>query len=191
MTDVAEFLRELQWHQLVHDGDYHPDIASMPPATRMKHFALHMAKYAAYLLDADERGDATLAQRAMVDSFAIILAIANTVGQDLSRDLAGRNFDDRGIVEGVAMPAWRSFVKETGALAKACESLDHIEDLPFKVLMKQSNAALAAVVLHWAGQVDLDIVQAYKVRLRDVEKRSPFDEFIQRRQSARNDNVLG
>ena len=57
--------------------------------------------------------------------------------------------------------------------------------------MKQSNAALAAVVLHWAGQVDLDIVQAYKVRLRDVEKRSPFDEFIQRRQSARNDNVLG
>lgn len=191
MTDVTGILRDLQWHQLVHDDAYHRDIASMPPATRMKHFALHMAKYAAYLLDADDRGDTSLAQRALIDAFTIILAIGNTLGQDLSRDLAGRNVDAIGNSEGGPVPVWRVFVKETGALAKACESLDHIEDLPFKALMKQANTALAAVVLHGVSQHDIDIVPAYKKRLRDVEKRSPFDNFIQQRRPVRNDNVLG
>lgn len=163
----------------------------MPPATRMKHFALHMAKYAAYLLDADDRGDKMLADRALIDAFAIILAIGNTLGQDLSRDLAGRNVDTSGDDKRSPAPVWRAFVKETGALAKACESLDHIEDLPFKALMKQANTALAAVVLHGISQHGIDIVPAYKTRLRDVEKRSPFDEFIQQRRPVRNDNVLG
>lgn len=191
MTDVTDILRDLQWHQLVHDDAYHRDIASMPPATRMKHFALHMAKYAAYLLDADERGDSALAERTLIDAFAIILAIGNTMGQDLSRDLAGRNAGVSGDIEGAAAPVWRAFVKETGALAKACESLDHIEDLPFKVLIKQANTALAAVVLHGASQHGIDIVSAYKTRLREIEKRSPFDDFIQQRRPVRNDNVLG
>ncbi|WP_129792142.1 hypothetical protein [Sphingosinicella sp. CPCC 101087] len=191
MTDVTGMLRDLQWHQLVHDDAYHRDIASMPPATRMKHFALHLAKYAAYLLDADDRGDSALAQRALIDAFAIILAIGNTLGQDLSRDLAGRNVDASGDSEAGGASGWRAFVKETGALAKACESLDHIEDLPFKALMKQANTALAAVVLHGVSQRGIDIVPAYKARLRDVEKRSPFDDFIQRCRPVRNDNVLG
>ncbi|MBB4096819.1 hypothetical protein [Sphingomonas kyeonggiensis] len=191
MTDVTGILRDLQWHQLVHDDAYHRDIASMPPATRMKHFALHMAKYAAYLLDADDRNDSALAERALVDAFAIILAVGNTLGQDLSRDLAGRNVDIRGDNQEGSVPVWRAFIKETGALAKACESLDHIEDLPFKALMKQANTALAAVVLHGASVHGIDIVPAYKTRLRDVEKRSPFDDFIQQRQPVRNENVLG
>ncbi len=191
MTDVTGILRELQWHQLLHDDAYHRDIVSMPPATRMKHFALHMAKYAAYLLDADDRGDSALAQRALIDALAIILAIGNTLGQDLSRDLAGRNIDASGDSEEGAAPVWRAFVKETGALAKACESLDHIEDLPFKALMKQANTALVAVVLHGVSQHGIDIVPAYKTRLRDVEKRSPFDDFIQQRRPIRNENVLG
>jgi hypothetical protein len=175
----------------VHDDAYHRDIASMAPATRMKHFALHMAKYAAYLVDAEDRGDPALAQRALVDAFAIVLAIGNTLGQDLSRDVAGHNVDVSGDSKGGRTTVWRAFVKETGALAKACESLDHIEDLPFKVLMKQANTALAAVILHGISQQGIDIVPAYKTRLRDVEKRSPFDDFIQQRPPVRNDNVLG
>lgn len=191
MTNVTDTLRELQWHQLVHDEAYHRDIDSMPPATRMKHFALHMAKYAAYLLDADDRRDSALAERALIDAFAIVLAIGNTLGQDLSRELAGRNVDVREDSEGVAAPVWRAFVKETGSLAKACESLDHIEDLQFKALMKQANTALAAVVLHAVSQRGIDIVPAYKTRLREVEKRSPFDDFIQQRRAVRDNNVLG
>src|SRR3569833_327501 len=130
--EVTNMLRELQWHQSVHDDDYHRDIASMAPATRMKHFALLMAKYAAYLVDADERGDAALSTRALVDAFAIVLAIGNTLGQDLSRDVAGRNVSPRTDAGAEPVPVWRTFIKETGALAKACESLDHIEDLPFR-----------------------------------------------------------
>lgn len=187
MTHIINSLRELQWHQLLHDDAYHKDIASMAPATRMKHFALHMAKYAAYLVEADESDDTALAERALIDAFAIILAISNTLGQDLSRDVAARNAS----ADGDHAPIWRAFIKHTGSLAKACESLDHIEDLPFKVLMKQSNTALAATVLHGTMQYGLDIVPSYKARLREVEQRSLFDDFIQRLRSERSNDVLG
>jgi len=179
---ATDLLPDLQWHQLVHDEDYHKDIAAMSPAMRMKHFALHMAKYGAYLLDASERGDDALTGRALVDAFAIVLAIANTLGQDLAGDLSARNQED---LAGQSPDIWRSFVKETGVLAKACESLDHIEDIAFKVMMKQANAGLAVAILRGADQQAIRLVEAYKVRLREVETRSPFDAFIQQRRSGR------
>ena len=191
MMDMTNMLRELQWRQLIHDDDYHRDIVSMAPATRMKHFALHMAKYAAYLIDADERKDAELTTRALIDAFAIVLAIGNTLGQDLSRDVAGRNVAPRKDAGAPPAPIWRAFVREAGALAKACESLDHIEDLAFKPLMKQANTALAAIVLDGATELSLELAAAYKVRLREVEKRSLFDDFIQQRRQPRGYNVLG
>jgi hypothetical protein len=113
------------------------------------------------------------------------------LGQDLARDVAGRNLAPRSDADAEPYPVWRAFIKETGALAKACESLDHIEDLPFKALMKQANTALAAIVLDGAAQRNLELAVAYKERLRQVEKRSPFDDFIQQRRQARGDNVLG
>lgn len=182
MIVATNLLPDLQWHQLVHDEDYHKDIAAMSPAMRIKHFALHMAKYGAYLLDASERGDDMLTRRALVDAFAIVLAIANTLGQDLAGDLSARNQDDPA---GWPPEIWRLVVKETGVLAKACESLDHIEDIAFKVLMKQANTALAAAILRAADQHEIGLVEAYKVRLREVEIRSPFDAFIQQRRSGR------
>ena len=182
MTIATNLLPSLQWHQLVHDDDYHKDIAAMSPAMRMKHFALHMAKYCGYLLDASERGDDALTARALVDAFAIVLAIANTLGQDLASDLSARNQDD---LDGQSPDIWRPFVKQTGLLAKACESLDHIEDIAFKVMMKQANAGLAAAILRGADQHAIGLDHAYKVRLREVEIRSPFDAFIQQRRSGR------
>lgn len=180
MTFATGSLPELQWHQLVHDEDYHKDIAAMSPAMRMKHFALHMAKYSAYLLDASERGDDALTGRALVDAFAIVLAMANTLGQDLASDLSARN--QNGLADR-SLDIWRPFVKETGVLAKACESLDHIEDVAFKVIMKQANAGLAAAILLGADQNAICLIEAYKGRLREVEIRSPFDAFIQQRRS--------
>ncbi|USI73566.1 hypothetical protein [Sphingomonas morindae] len=182
MTVATDLLPALQWHQLIHDEDYHKDVAAMSPAMRMKHFALHLAKYSAYLLDASERGDDALTARALVDSFAIVLAIANTLGQNLACDLPARNQED---LAGQSPDVWRSFVKEAGILAKACESLDHIEDLAFKVMMKQANARLAVTILRGADQQSIGLIEAYKVRLREVEIRSPFDAFIQQRRSGR------
>lgn len=182
MTAATDLLPDLQWQQLIHDEDYHKDIAAMSPAMRMKHFALHMAKYSAYLLDANERGDDALTARALVDAFAIVLAIANTLGQNLAADLSARNQEE---LAGRSPDIWRPFVKGTGILAKACESLDHIEDIAFKVMMKQANAGLAAAILKGADQHAIGLVEVYKVRLREVEIRSPFDAFIQQRRSGR------
>ncbi|MCJ2183702.1 hypothetical protein MTR62_13525 [Novosphingobium sp. 1949] len=179
-----ENLRALQWHQHRHDMDYHADVAAMPPALRMKHFSLHMAKYAAYLAESEESGDKGKLDRALVDSLAIILAIANTLGQDLGRDLraqaggvSSKSADGLDVVPQGMM--WRFFVREVGALSKACEALDHLEDFPFKKTMKEANGELARIVLSSAAGVGLDIEGQYKTRLRDVEKRSMFDDFIQ------------
>lgn len=177
-------LRALQWHQHRHDVDYHADVAAMPPAVRMKHFSLHMAKYAAYFVECDETGDQSKLERALLDSLAIILAIANTLGQDLSKDVQGatgeRPPNSAGELDGLPQEMmWRFFVREVGALSKACEALDHLEDFPFKKAMKDANCKLARITLASAATLDLNIVDRYKSRLRDVEKRSMFDDFIQ------------
>ena len=49
---VSDHLLTLQWAQLKHDEAYHKDIVILPLAQRMKHMALHSAKYTAYFLTA-------------------------------------------------------------------------------------------------------------------------------------------
>jgi len=178
-----ENLRALQWHQHRHDVDYHADVAAMPPAVRMKHFSLHMAKYAAYLVESDETSDQAKLECALLDSLAIILAIANTLGQDLGQDVQVPTGSTphgaqalAGLTQGVT---WRFFVREVGALSKACEALDHLEDFPFKKAMKAANCELARIVFASAARIGLDIEDRYKIRLREVEKRSMFDSFVQ------------
>ena len=53
---VREQFLKLQWTQLKHDEAYHKDVVIMPLAERIKHMALHNAKYTAYLFDAADTG---------------------------------------------------------------------------------------------------------------------------------------
>jgi hypothetical protein len=186
---VRDQLLALQWTQLKHDEAYHKDVVVLPLAQRIKHMALHNAKYTAYLFEVAESGDDARLTRTLTDAFIISLAIANTLNQDLGRELGEaavaatslRTFGSAMTMElarSDADPLWlvRAFARHNGQLAKACESWDHLESVPFRDVMRTCNVAILKAVLVEASARGLDLAEAYKVRIREVETRSIFDD---------------
>lgn len=190
MTPREELLK-LQWAQLKHDEAYHKDVVIMPLAERIKHMALHNAKYTAYLFEAlDEKDDAKLI-KTLTDAFVIVLASANTLNQDIGHDL-GANASDSSSLQflGATFAGdlgrdnsdryWlvRCFARQTGRLAKVCESWDHLENILFRDEMKRCNLEILKAILAEASTRQLDLAESYKSRLRQVERRSIFDKLF-------------
>src|SRR6266542_1028077 len=86
MTVREQFLA-FQWAQLKHDESYHKDVVVLPLAQRIKHMALHNAKYTAYLFEAVETNDKARLTKTLTDAFIITLASANTLNQNLGVEL--------------------------------------------------------------------------------------------------------
>lgn len=188
---IREQLLELQWAQLKHDEAYHKDVVILPLAQRIKHMALHNAKYTGYFIDAVDAGDETRMTKTLVDAFIIVLASANTLNQDLGRELDDVSAETRSIVELGAQlrtslprqdtdPLWlvRAFARCNGQLAKVCESWDHLESILFRDQMKSCNFSLLKVVLAEATARGIDLANAYTTRIREVETRSIFDRYF-------------
>lgn len=189
---TSSTILDLQWTQLAHDERYHKDVVILPLGERIKHMALHMAKYVGYLAE-DERSEPQRVTRVLTDAFIITLATANALNQDLGRDLGGLAADGADLNRlgqtlatsvlhneaGEAGALLRPFARHAGALAKACESLDHMESIPFRDAMRASNLALFKLVVAAAAARGLDLAELYKARLRVVEERSIFDRHLQ------------
>jgi len=185
---VKDQILALQWAQLKHDESYHKDVVILPLAQRIKHMALHNAKYTAHLFAVADTGDEGLRTKTLTDAFIISLASANTLNQHLGRELGGAaiaatSLPALGIVLGIELarsetdPLWlvRVFAQLNGRLAKACEAWDHLESVPFRDVMCDCNISILKVVLAEASAHRLDLAEAYKVRIREVETRSIFD----------------
>jgi len=185
---IRDQLLALQWTQLKHDEAYHKDVVILPLAQRIKHMALHNAKYTAHFFEAAETGDESRLIKTLVDAFIIALASANTLNQDLGKefDAAADSFAETAASLAASLPRdpkdplWlvRQFARHNGQLAKICESWDHLEPVPFREGMKACNLALFKVVMAEAGARGLDIETAYKGRIRVVETRSIFDDLF-------------
>jgi len=185
---VREQFLKLQWTQLKHDEAYHKDVVIMPLAERIKHMALHNAKYTAYLFDAADTGNEARLAEVLTDAFIIVLASANTLNQDIGVDLGegtkappsllafGSNLEND-LQRNAADPLWlvRTFARHSGRLAKVCESWDHLESVAFRDEMKRCNLELLKAVLAEASARGFDLAEAYKSRIRQVETRSIFD----------------
>lgn len=187
--NARDQLLALQWAQLRHDEAYHKDVVILPIAQRVKHMALHNAKYTAYLWEGIDAQDEPRIDRALVDAFIIALASANALNQNLGSELPGLGDVQTLRSAGLGLsqtlprdahnPLWvvRQFAKHSGHLAKVCESWDHLEPIAFRDEMKASVSALLHVVLAEAAARDIDLPQAYEERMRVVEARSMFDAF--------------
>jgi hypothetical protein len=186
-----EHLLKLQWAQLKHDEAYHKDVVIMPLADRIKHMALHNAKYVAYFFEALDQEDDAKLTKTLTDAFIIVLASANTLNQDVGRDLGARAETELSLTAiGTSLAGdiarkdaddyWfiRNFARHTGRLAKVCESWDHLESIVFRDEMKQCNLELLKVILAEASARQLDLAEAYQSRMRQVEMRSIFDQLF-------------
>ena len=173
---------QLQSRQKRHDEGYHPDILALGIPQRLKHMTLHHAKYAGRFLAATEDGEAKLFSRTLTDAFIISLSTANSLVQDLTRNLPPVDKDkaslqDLGITLAAKSPNSGSFVRvyatHTSAMAKACESLDHLEDYPFRKTLTESNEGIFCALLKEAAVRQIDIEAAYTNRIEEVEAGSP------------------
>jgi len=186
---LRDELLRLQWMQLKHDEAYHKDVVIMPLAERVKHMALHNAKYTAYFFDAIDDADQAKLIKTLTDAFIIVLATANTLNQDIGADLGVTTDEfqslgqilEKSIGRCDTDDYWlvRNFSRHAGRLAKVCESWDHLENILFRDEMKQCNLGLFKVILAEANGRQLDLVVSYKSRMRQVEQRSIFDKLFQ------------
>ncbi len=189
VVSIDEQMLALQWEQLKHDESYHKDIVILPLAARLKHMALHNAKYTAHFLSAVHVGDSKLFEKTLLDAFVISLASANALNQNLGVAVTKAVGDAASLKEAGALLAkrlprdgsdclWlpRTFAEHNGKFAKACESLDHIEDdVPFKKWMKEANCSLFKVILAEASAQKIDLLPLYRSRMREIEAKSIFD----------------
>ena len=191
---VREQLISLQWNQLRHDDSYHKDIVVLPLSQRISHMALHYAKYTSSFFRHELEDDDESLRTTLTDAFAIALATANALNQDLGLEIGdfakctmsmcelGDLIRDDLLREPEAnSPFWigLQFARHTGNLAKACESLDHIEPFPFRDKMKEANLSLFSLVLALASELGVDLAHLYKLRMREIEQKSIFDEHFQ------------
>jgi hypothetical protein len=154
----------------------------------MKHFALHMVKYLGYFAEATDLGDNGRFERTLVDAFIIALASANTLNLDLGKALgsqgntASANFRAFGVELATQCSPrsedkiWflKQFARHCGRLAKACESLDHVESYPFRESMLASVLDMFKLFVAEGTAHQIDLVKAAKERLRSVETKNIF-----------------
>lgn len=187
ISPTLKTLRDLQAEQLIHDESFHKDVVILPLADRIKHMALHHAKYVGYFVDAVDTSDDNRFQAVLTDAFIITLATANTLNQSMGQALKVAGGENTGLkrlaafltkndIQGTEDPFSfvKAYARSTGQLAKACESLDHMEDIPHVAIMRASNIELFKLIVVEASQRSLDLEVLFRNRLRLIERHSIF-----------------
>ena len=130
----------MQLDQQRHDDVAHQDILALPVHQRITHMVLHFAKYTGRFLNVSKTDD--LLVRLLVDTAIIALSSANILRLRLDKQLEPTVpdvYDASLMTIGAALateqqldvdlngPIGQSLALHTGAMAKACEALDHLE----------------------------------------------------------------
>lgn len=171
ITDSSEALRldaavldRLQWEQFEHDEKYHREIARLTVQDRLKHMALHFAKYAGEIFAGPSEDKF---RRLVTDTLIIGISAANTLNIRLADNVGQTD-------AGNASDFDRQLVVAAGRMATACEKLDHLEDFPFRShiageVLKIIDSAIAVFV-----DREWDVVISIKERLAPVKAKSIF-----------------
>lgn len=177
---AKDILIQLQIEQQKHDIKAHKDIYWLPTSERIKHLTLHIAKYAGRL--SDDQLNAAEYDKTLVDIYIILLSAADTLSIDLSEkidgignpgehaDLSGLGASLGGQIIGESQ-GWyfRKLVSTAGKMAKACESLDHLEDFPSRQVLETSIVDLCVTTLAIAAIVNCDLAARINDRWMEVE----------------------
>jgi hypothetical protein len=187
---LSDKLLHMQWRQLNHDQLYHREIARLSVGDKMKHMTLHLSKYLGNLVEAAEANDNPRIEREIVDAVIIVTAAANTVNLNFARalgaivDQAG-SFRELGLSvssEGRSGDPYRWLINQLaikiGRLAKATESLDHVEAYPFRERMQEYLIDLYKILISEAALRQLDIEARIEGRLDSIRSRHVFDRFM-------------
>ena len=138
--------QQIEQHR--HDLRNHFDVAALPRIERLKHYALHFAKYAGRIARDQDGSDL---ERTLVDSFLIGLSAANALKLKLSgEDLAtfAASSSSQRLLE--------IYMDAVGRFAEASEKSDHLED--FMDLARSANRAILRIVADEADKRNIDLL---------------------------------
>jgi hypothetical protein len=166
--DVRAILDQLQLEQFEHDETYHREIARLPTQNRLRHMALHFAKYSGNFVEARAARDEQAIQRVATDVFIIGLSAANTLNFRLSEVLV---HEGAGIGDVGESSLADSLAIQAGRMAAACEKLDHLEDFPFRPVLREATVELVRSAIAFAELQSWDLRHLVRVRLKPVKEK--------------------
>lgn len=185
MYTAEDVLLPLQRLQLEHDQLAHFDMLSFDLHKRLKHMVLHFFKYAGRIEEARSASNKDLLNSTLLDAFVICMATANALNLSLGQHIQasmeakdidalahslGRNIGNEDLYEG----SIRSLVLIGGRMAKAVESLDHMEHGDCRSTMEALLPTLATSVLGYLSKGSPHIEDRIRQRFSKIEGKSIF-----------------
>src|SRR6266851_3703861 len=170
MSHSAERLIDLQRLQRDHDLRAHEDVFYLPYPDRIRHLTFHVAKYAGRL--AKQPVTRAELSRTAVDAFIVALSAADVLKVSFGAAMASwadprahRTLIELGRALSVGDDArgdihqwyFRALADIAGRMAKACESLDHMEPVPYREVLSNAVIDLCRVTLAAAALLGLDL----------------------------------
>lgn len=156
----------IQWAQFEHDEKYHREISRLSVQDRLRHMALHFAKYAGRLND---RPTDEVVKKTAVDTLIIAISCANILNIDLSK----KSFLATG-KEVNKSEFSRLLIVAAGKMAGACERIDHLEDFPFRKVIGEQVEVILSTALAFLIDNGWNVVSEMNGRLSGVKEKSIF-----------------
>lgn len=157
---------EVQLEQFQHDEKYHREISRLSTQDRLRHMALHFAKYSGQLHD-DPSGQQF--RKIALDTLIIGISTANTLNVDLGKMLK---------IEPQASLLDEEFMKRlavsAGKMAAACEKLDHLEEFPFRQTLTAQCLSIISACLSLFVARGWEPTRAMHERLASIKSKSIF-----------------
>jgi hypothetical protein len=184
---LTDELKDLQWKQLKHDENYHKDIWLLTVHQRLNHMILHFAKYGGQLALANHEQDVGLFSKTCLDAIIIATSSANILNLNLSEVVISTNIRSSTLnelpvelanISRATMPAIQTdFTIAVGRLAKAAESIDHLEKFPYRETLSEHIVQLFRIAMAgFAICNDRKLLSAVQERMLVVERKSMFFE---------------
>lgn len=164
---TADEFDQLQLQQFRHDETYHREIARLPVQSRLTHMTLHFAKYAGYMA---EGCDEARLQQITTDIFVIALSSANILNcrlGDVGDLQSGAHVNTEADLA-------RCIVIAAGRMSAACEKLDHLEDFPFRPVIRDGVIACAKAALAFCAFKNWNASGLVGARLNGIKAKSIF-----------------
>lgn len=195
---VKQILKKLETQQIAHDDRYHKDVWVLSTQGKVKHMAAHIGKYSGQILEQiRDPQDLVKVRKYVVDSLIINFSYANIFTYRLSNHLAAAHLqlsslDD--LTNSIAQEylSRKGYTKAkvehgldlamdmcilASQILKSVESLDHVEDHPFRPNFNKYTIEIFEILITLAYIYDISNIDALiSDRMYEVENRHEFFE---------------
>jgi hypothetical protein len=152
-------LIDWQRDQYDHDMRYHFDVLSLHKNDRLKHYALHFAKYTGRIARGEKEEKEI--EQTLVDALLVSLSAANGLHQKLRYE--ARSEEDDFLI---------ALADASGRICDAAEKIDHQE--PFLDIARSANNDIMNILLSQAKLRNLNVPTSLAERRRFLKSRQFF-----------------